>query len=194
MKKILILLVALAFSLSALASAPYYDTGSQIFTITAGVTTPLTYTTGGKTFIGPGDGDTQTHHTIGGIGALSYQIFITPYIAIGGELAYQFDFARSDDVFTNVPIMAKLTYVPIQGSFEIPISLGIGADYISFDSYSKITIGMTFEIGFRYFITDSWGVGVNAGLIFTPEFYFEDTSKNAILTIVPTTLSVSYRH
>lgn len=194
MKRILIPLMLFLSVLSGVGAASYYDTGSQIFTITAGVTTPMSFTSNGETMFWPGNGDNQTHHTIGGIGALSYQIFVTPYLAIGGELGYQFDFSRSGDVSTNVPITAKLTYVPLQGDFEIPLSLGLGIDYISYDSYSKITLGLTAEVGFRYFFTDSWGVGINAGLLVVPELYFDDTSKIGVMTYIPTTLSVTYRH
>ena len=194
MKRILIPLMLLVSVLSGLGAAAYYDTGSQIFTITAGVSTPMSFTSNGESMFWPGTGDGQTHHTIGGIGALSYQIFVNPYLAIGGELGYQFDFSRAGEVCTNVPITAKLTYVPLQGDFEIPISLGVGADYISYDSYSKITLGLTFEVGFRYYFTDSWGVGVNAGLLVVPELYFDDMSKTSVMTYIPTTLSVTYRH
>ena len=195
MKRILIPLMLLILAVSTLGAVPYYDTGSQIFTITAGVTTPLTYTNQGQNWVGPGyDSERQTNHSIGGIGALSYQEFVNPYLAIGGELGYQFDFIADDNVCTNVPITAKLTYVPVQGDFEVPISLGIGADYISYDSYSKITFGLTFEIGMRYFFTESWGVGINAGLLVVPELYFDDTTKTGVMTYIPATLSVSYRH
>ena len=146
MKRILIPLMLFLSVLSGVGAASYYDTGSQIFTITAGVTTPMSFTSNGETMFWPGNGDNQTHHTIGGIGALSYQIFVTPYLAIGGELGYQFDFSRSGDVSTNVPITAKLTYVPLQGDFEIPLSRGVGIDYISYDSYSKITLCLTAEV------------------------------------------------
>lgn len=194
MKRILIPIALLVLLVPALGASTYYDAGSQMFTITAGVSTPLTYSSSGETMVGPGAGDRQTHHTIGGIGALSYQIFVTPHLAIGGELGYQFDFSRSGDVCTNVPITAKLTYIPLQGDFEIPISIGLGLDYISYDSYSKITLGATFEIGLRYFFTDSWGVGINTGLLVAPEIYFDRPTKDSVMTYLPATLSVTYRH
>ena len=195
MKRILIsLMLLLAVASATAGAATYYDTGSQIFTITAGVSTPLTYTSGSFTAVGPGSGEKATHHTIGGIGALSYQIFINPYLALGGELGYQFDFSRSKDVCANVPITVKLTYVPVQGDFEIPLSIGFGIDYISYDSYSKISFGATAEIGFRYYFTDNWGIGINTGLLIAPEIYFNDQDKSAMMTYVPATLSVTYRH
>lgn len=194
MKRILIPLMLFLAALPGLGAASYYDTGSQIFTITAGVSTPMSYTSHGESMFWPGSGEGQTHHTVGGIGALSYQIFVTPYLAIGGELGYQFDFSRSGDVSTNVPITAKLTYVPVQGDFDIPISFGLGMDYISYDSYSKISFGLTFEVGFRYYFTESWGVGINTGLLVVPEVYFDRAEKNSVMTYIPATISVTYRH
>ena len=181
------------------ARPTYYDTGSQLFSISAGPTIPFFY-------YNPYDradppeltfGFNDTHHTVGGFGSISYQVFLNEYFAIGGELGYQFDFAKSNDVFTSVPILVKMTYVPLQGDFEIPISLGIGLDYMSITDYSSINLGITFEIGMRYFFTNEWGVGITAGIHFVPEIYGftgESLEKSSYYSYSPIMISVTYRH
>ncbi len=202
MKKKLRFLAALLLLPGLLfAAEPYYDSGSQIFNITAGVTVPFFYNDPNNeddiywTF-GPGSSDDgHTNSTVGGVGAISYQVFVNPYLAIGGELGFQFDFqAKSKTVATNVPIFAKLTTVPVQGRFEVPISLGAGLVYSSYRGSSKLTFGCSVEAGVRYFITDEWGLGINVGFLFIPELYTSNTAKISTLSYIPATLTVSYRH
>lgn len=202
MKKTLKALAALLLLPSLLfAAEPYYDSGSQIFNITAGATVPFFYhypdrnsETGNDITFWPGDGLNRTHRSVGGIGAISYQVFVTPYIAVGGELGFQFDFSRAGLVETNVPIFVKATAVPVQGRFEVPISLGAGLLYASYDGSSKITFGCELELGVRYFITDEWGIGINTGIYVFPELYAGSKGKISTLSYIPATITVSYRH
>ena len=205
MKKALRFLLILIFLPSMLfAAEPYYDKGSQIFSITAGVTVPMMYYnpsrnangeyTGPELTFFPGSGPNNTHRTVGGIGAISYQVFLNPYFAIGGHLGFQFDFVNSGIVETTVPIFVKATYVPLQGKFEIPISLGAGLAYISYDGNSKLTFGCELEVGARYFITDEWGLGLNASFLVIPELYASAKEKISTMMYMPVTLTVSYRH
>ena len=203
MKKTLKLLAALPLLplLSIGAAGTYYDAGSQIFNITAGATVPFFYSypdrdseSGPEWTFWPGNGPGQTHRSVGGVGAISYQIFVNPYLAIGGELGFQFDFSRAGLVETNVPIFFKATTVPVQGRFEVPISIGAGLLYASYDGASKITFGCEVEAGIRYFITDEWGVGINVGLYIFPELYTSESTKMSTMAYIPTTVTVSYRH
>lgn len=200
MKKALRFLLILIFLPGMLfAAEPYYDKGSQIFSITAGVTVPMMYynphaeNTPDLTFF-PGSEENTTRHTVGGIGAIAYQVFLNPYFAIGGHLGFQFDFSVSGTVATYVPIYVKATYVPLQGRFEIPISLGAGLLYTSFNDFSKLTFGCELEVGARYFITDEWGLGLNASFHVIPEIYTSEKTKISTMMFMPITLSVSYRH
>ena len=84
-----------------------------------------------------------------------------------------------------------------QGDFEIPISLGIGLDYIAISDYSSINLGVTFEIGMRYFFTNEWGAGITAGFHMVPEIYGvsgDSARKNSFYATVPLMVSVVYRH
>ena len=190
------LLFFMLVSVSMLSAAPYYDTGSQIFSISAGTNIPLSASSNNNdvwtTNFGPGENG--TNFTFGGYGSLDYEVFMNPYFALGGELGYQFNFIGDGNIFSSVPILFKLSYVPIQGSIELPISLGVGLGYLSYDGNSKLTIMSTLTIGVRYFFNEEWGLGLNTGITFIPELYSDDSSKNGLITFVPINLAVSYRH
>ena len=197
MKKLTTILLIGCLAILSVSAAPYYDTGSQIFTITAGPTVPLTMTTfkgEDNTLVGPGE--KGTHTTLGGYGSITYQVFTNPYIALGGELGYQFNFAMDGKIFTSVPILFKTTFFPVQGRFELPIGLGLGMDYISYDGMSLMSFGITADIGFRWYFTNEWGMGIHTGISVIPELYVTEDKidHNAISTFVPVTLSVAYRH
>ena len=78
-KKALIIVLVLCTFIGTVFGADYYETGSQIFMISAGVDIPFTNTykdtaTGEfKTLIGMGEDG--THINIGGLGSLDYEVF-----------------------------------------------------------------------------------------------------------------------
>lgn len=199
--KITSLLLALVLVMCTPAfSATYYDNGSQRFTITAGPQLPVSVTdfSEGKTYVGWGlkENSETSFKPVGGFGSLTYQIFMNPYVAIGGEIGYGFNFYNDDTLLTNVPMLFKLTVVPLQGKFEIPLSLGIGISYMSVsDGGAYLPFFISFETGLDWYITDHWGIGLKTGLWVIPELYMQKSrfDQNALLTVVPITLSVTYR-
>ena len=205
MKKIvLVMLLALAI-ISGVSAAPYYDAGSQMFTINVGPTIPFFTHVGtyDKTFFGPGINPESppelinTNTLVGGIGSIAYQVFLSPYWALGGELGYQFNYVAGTDIYASVPINVKVSYYPVQtGKFDLPISLGIGLNYISFDESSKLSFSAKIEFGGVYYFNDEWGLGLLAGLNFVPDVYFTKNriKYSGIDAFIPITLSVAYRH
>lgn len=203
MKK-LFLIVLLAVSLiSGAAAAPYYDAGSQMFSINVGPTIPF-FTYNGKdnqTLFWPGLNEPgkleNTNEYVGGIGSISYQVFLNEYWALGGELGYQFNYVAGTDIFASVPINLKVSYYPVQtGVFDLPISLAAGLNYISFKDNSKLTFSAKLEIGGMFYFNDEWGLGAIAGLNFIPEIYLTEDRKiySGIEAYIPITVSVAYRH
>lgn len=190
-----ILIIGLVFATGLFAS-PYYDTGSQIFSITAGPTVPLTFTSFKDDITQIGPGENGTHTTVGGYGSIAYQVFTNPYLALGGELGYQFNYALDSKIFTSVPMHFKMTVFPLQGKFELPIGLGLGMNYISYNGMSKLCMSAAMDLGFRFYFTEEWGMGIHSGISVIPEIYLTSDKKDfsALATFVPITLSVAYRH
>ena len=180
-------------------SATYYDNGSQRFTITAGVNFPISTTLfeDERTLVGHGfDFDKTKFTLLGGYGSLTYQMFVNPYFALGGEIGYGFNYYIDDALLTNVPMQFKVSFIPLQGTIEIPLSLGAGFSYMSVsDGGAYMPFFLSFETGLDWYITDNWGIGIKSGLWVIPELYFDSSKsyQNALQTFIPLTLSVTYR-
>lgn len=190
---IFLLMLLTVFSLSA---ENYYDTNSQVFTITAGADFPFTnsyFADDGKMITKLWMGDEGTHFSVGGYGSIDYEVFVNSKISLGGEIGYLFNRCSDEKLFTQVPLLFKATYVPLQGKFDLPISLGLGFNYLSYNSKSMFALASTLTIGPRFFFTDSWGIGIKSGINVTFELYTK-TAKNGIHTSIPCVLYVSYRH
>lgn len=196
-KKISLLTVFLLIIINlCLFSATYYDAGSQRFTISAGTVFPFTITDfqSNTTKFGIGNGDSTTHLKMGGYGSILYQVFINEYVAVGGEIGYQFNY-DNEAIISDVPIIAKATILPIQGAIDIPISLGMGISFLSRENSTMLTPYISTEIGLDLYLNDNWGLGLKTGLWLVPELYFLSgrNSMNSLATFIPVTLTVTYR-
>ena len=194
-KPLTAILTLLVLSSALFAAAPHYDKGSQLFSFKVGTTLPtFTYFFGSKDLKG-GLGEGKTGMQVGGYGGISYQVFNTPYTAIGGEIGYNFNFAVDKELFTAVPFYAKYSYLPLQGKWDIPISAGLGFAYIKAYDAQLMTLYTNFEVGVTWFPGEHWGIGFNTGLWLIPEFNYNDAPKkdNALAGFVPITFSVTYR-
>ena len=203
MKKLALVLIICFSVLSSAMAAPYYDTGSQMFTINVGAAIPFfTYNAEDDgVYWGPGQnepGNLQNmNEFVGGQGSIAYQVFVNPYWALGGELGYQFNYAGGNNIGSSVPILFKVSAYPFQnGFFEIPISLGIGLNYLSFQDSSKLSFSAKIEIGMMFYFNDEWGLGVLGGFNFIPEIYFTEgrSQYSGIKAYSPISISVAYRH
>ncbi len=197
MKRLLFLFILLVSIVPMITAAEtteistVYDTGSQMFTFRFGPVVP--------TFMFRPDQDPQwltfsdTRFKVGGYGAIRYQGFLNRHFALGGELGYLFDYDQSY-LFTSVPFQAKLTYIPIQGTIEVPLSLGLGFAYNSYEETSFMSLLASAEAGISFFFSEAWGVTLSAGLQLIPEIYTDSRAdQTTIAGFMPITLSLTYR-
>lgn len=200
MKK-LFLIVLLAVSLiGGATAAPYYDAGSQMFSINVGPTVPVLTYFGDEPHFWPGlreDDPSKTNQYVGGIGSISYQVFLNEYWALGGELGYQFNYTGKTEIFASVPISLKVSYFPVQtGVFDLPISFSTGLNYISFQEDSLLTFSAKLEFGGLFYFNDEWGLGALVGFNVIPEIYLTEKRMQycGVNVYLPITVSVVYRH
>ena len=168
---------------------PQYQMGSQMFTFRAGPVIPLfVYFPYDNSPI-----ETDTHMKTGGYGSIRYQGFTNSQLALGGELGYYFAYSQSD-LFTSVPVQFSMSWIPVQGTVELPISLGLGFAYNSYDQSSYLSMFASFEVGLSWYFTDSWGITLSAGYWLIPELYSGDKQADTALgSMMPIILSVNYR-
>jgi len=195
MKKIFLLcLIAFLLPLT-LYSVDFYDAGSQQFSFRLGTNVPLftNFYNLDEFRFGPGEGNTGM--SMGGYGSISYQMFNSSKTAIGGEIGYNFNIAQDDEFFSAVPFFAKYSYFPLQGTFDLPLSVGLGAAYIKYKTGSLMTLYTNLEVGAIWFPGENWGFGITTGLWLIPELNYKEELKqdNALFGIIPITLSITYR-
>ncbi len=195
MNKRLALLLIVLMTLTSVSATPVYDKGSQLLSFKFGTTVPtFTYFFSDSNFVvGPGQGNTGAK--VGGYGAISYQVFNTDKTAIGGEIGYNFNYSAANLLFTAVPFYAKYSYFPVQGSWDIPLSVGLGGAYIKYNDAALMTLYTNLEVGVTWYPGTNWGFGFNTGLWLIPEFNYKEDLKqdNAIGGFMPITLSIIYR-
>lgn len=200
MKKSTLIVILLVLCVStAFCGSTYYQKGDQVFSIRAGVDFPAFL------FFFNDSSRNQTFNDIhmqkvGGVASIAYQGFLNEYFAIGGELGYEFINSYTPLLYTTVPITAKFTYIPVQtGKFDLAFSANVGAAFIKYDTgkylapYASLTLCPTF------YITDSWGLGIETGIMTTAEIYTKNSTyskynDNSVVGMIPLTLCISYRH
>lgn len=202
-KKLLAITLACLFLTSSLfAEAKEYKTGSMIFSFKGGTTLPTFIYFPNESanefqwYYGMGSGDQATKLFAGGDFGLSFEGFTTSSLSLGGELGYNFNYTIGEVLFSVVPLTFKVTYYPIQGKFDLPLSLGAGISYMKFgEDQSLMTLFFNVDVGFVYYITENWGIGIHSGFWLIPELNYqkEDRDYNGLLGMVPIVLSVSYR-
>lgn len=198
MKKCILSAIVILLIISvipAFASENYYEKGSTWFSVNAGVYIPFfakffnnsAYTT--KTF--PND----MHTKIGGIGTLSYQVFLKHKFALGGEIGYAFNYSNAKKIVTTVPICLKASFVPAQtGKFDLALHACLGGAYLKYNTAKFFEPYASFSINPIFFINDNWGLGINGGISMVLELHSNDLKKdNALAGFIPATLCITYR-
>ncbi|MBQ6672535.1 MAG: hypothetical protein IJM73_04870 [Spirochaetales bacterium] len=199
MKKTILALLALVllFSVPVFAKNTYYFAGDTVFTIKAGVDFPAFiafYNDPERRTVAFKD----THINMGGYASISYQGYLNERFALGGELAYVFNYSHSSLLLTTVPITARLTYVPVQtGKFDIGMSLNLGGAFIRYNEGKYFSPFVSLTLTPTFFINENWGFGVEGGLMLTAEMYSKNSNKyksSAFAGLMPVTLAITYRH
>ena len=197
MKRFLILcLLVLIIPVSLFAT--YYEQGDQVFSFRGGVNFPgfiffPNDTSRSQTFF-------NTHLKLGGYASLSYQGFTSRETALGGEIAYSFNYAQDMNLFTIVPLTMKFSYYPIQsGKFDLILSANVGGAFLRYHENKFFSPYTSFTIQPTFFITESWGIGLETGFMGVCEFYGKNSTynkvlKNAFVGMLPLIITVSYRH
>ncbi|MBQ9539108.1 MAG: hypothetical protein IJU95_07540 [Treponema sp.] len=135
--------------------------GDQQLKITVGLGVPLSF----------GNPLEDGKMKLGGYGTFGYHFFLTDWFAVGADIGFGFNPTIAGHTFNHVPTIATATLQPSIGNFEFPISVGIGA---AWETYNGETywpgLIMVGEVGARYKITQSWGVGLDASYKMMPQF------------------------
>lgn len=116
---------------------------------------------------------------IGGSGSIGYTRFINSYLAIGGYASFVYSRTIGENVYTFVPLMAKIMYQPSISHFEFPISFGLGGSFQTYIGEKYFGLTLKPEIGAFYRYSPSWSFGINAGMYILPQ-WCNDSTKNRV--------------
>lgn len=166
------------------ASLTKYVRGDQTFAITLGLGKPLFFVT--KT------GNTLDNNiSLGGTGSLSYNYFLSPHFALGGEVSGFFAKTLGENMMYMIPFGLRATWQFIAGSFEFPVSLLVGGasqnylgkDYFGF--FAKPGLGAYWRFN------PDWSFGVNTAWWWVPQMT-DDSSTSVFGNFAELTLSARY--
>jgi len=196
MKKRLLLFIALLSITTALGAGPtYYERGDRLISLKGGAVIPLFSYFFSDKDLHTGIGKDNTGLLIGGHTDLNYQVFITSHLALGAEVGYGFNRTWDGLLLQAAPFSATLTYLPLQGQWELPLSLGIGGIYTTLGSTRVVSPFISVEAALIYYPGAVWGVGLSTALHLTAELNTSDELKgdNALLGVLPLTLIITRR-
>ncbi|MBQ7167649.1 MAG: hypothetical protein IJR93_11960 [Treponema sp.] len=154
--------------------------GDQQLKITVGAGLPLNF---GTPF------SDEDKIKLGGYGTFGYHFFLTDWFAVGADIGFGFNPTIAGHTFNHVPTVAVATLQPSIGNFEFPIAVGVGAAWETYNGETYwpglVLVG---EVGARYKISQSWGVGLDASYKMMPQFARnwntgEETITGTFLTI-----------
>ncbi|MBE6344345.1 MAG: hypothetical protein E7063_01460 [Spirochaetaceae bacterium] len=116
---------------------------------------------------------------IGGSGAIGFTRFINSYLAVGGYASFVYSRTIGENVYTFVPLMAKIMYQPTVNNFEFPLSFGLGGSFQTYIGEKYFGLTLKPEVGAFYRYSPSWSFGVNAGMYILPQ-WCNDSTKNRV--------------
>ena len=153
-----------AFSSSPLfaADAPknqlsQYVLGDQTLAINAGLFIPLVLMPTG-TWLLAGN---PPQLSLGGIGSLSWAMYVAPQVRVGAELGGTFSFDPNSNLLLMLPIIAKGAYIFTIYPFEIPLTFGAGMNILKYTDKYYVDLLLRPGASLYWIFNSSWSFGLN---------------------------------
>ncbi|MBO8450000.1 MAG: hypothetical protein IAA96_02735 [Spirochaetes bacterium] len=158
--------------------------GDQFIKLGLGVNIPLLMQ-------GPDGAGRAKNMYVGGVGCLGYHYYITPGFSLGGDINFQFNVTTAGNVLFKLPILIKPAWTFTLGRIHIPVSLGLGATFESYDSRNYFNVSVQPEVGAYYIFNPEWSFGLAVSWDVIPQWY-KDSSNNRIGHFLNTCISLRY--
>lgn len=145
------------------ASPTLYNPGDQTFSISLGMIQPLFYQRADGTAA-------EMKSYTGGAGSLSYNYFLTPNFALGGEFGGMFSSTLGGNMLFIMPFGLRATFQFVLSPFEFPISLMVGGASQGYLSTNYFGLIVKPGAGAYWRYSPDWSFGVNATYWWVPQF------------------------
>lgn len=130
---------------------------------------------------------------VGGQINVSYNRFLTSWLAVGAELAFGYNPTIGSNIFTYIPLSVGVTFLPAIKKFEFPITVNVGMaveNYLSNTFFPALVLRC--GAGAYYRINESWSAGLEGFFSFMPQWYFKEPEKNDYLNMASVSAGVKY--
>jgi len=109
---------------------------------------------------------------VGGAVDAGFYQFISPTIALGGEVLVGYDVTIGEKALILAPITFGIMFQPTLGKFEFPMTAGIGISSTSCQGETYFP-GFTAKasLGAFYRITEMWSLGLYGSAYWLPEWF-----------------------
>ena len=124
-----------------------------------------------------------TQLKVGGAGTLGYMRFLNSNLALGGDASFSYMTTVGKNVFTCIPLMAKVMYQFTAHKFEFPVTLGIGGAFQNYIGESYFGLIIKPEVGAFFRYSPDWSFGVNVGWNMMPQWTKDSSYFGVIMDI-----------
>lgn len=130
---------------------------------------------------------------IGGQVTVGYGRFLTPWLALGVELAFGYNPTIGSNLLTYIPMSVGVTFLPAIKKFEFPITFNVGmvaTNYLANTFFPGLMLRC--GAGCYYRINESWSAGIEGFFTYMPQWYFKEPEKNDYLNLASVSAGVKY--
>jgi hypothetical protein len=173
----------------AVSTPSQYSLGDQTLSINAGLFIPLFLMPTGTPLLA---GD-PSQLTLGGVGSLSWAVYVAPQLRIGAEIGGSFTFSPNLNALLMLPVLAKASYVFPFYPFEIPITLALGMNVITYVDQHYFDFLVRPGASFYWILNSSWSFGLNVNYWFDMQFS-PHPSESRTGNFLETSLSALYHY
>ncbi len=168
-------------------STSQYSLGDQTMSLNAGVFLPLFDLPSGVVFMS----GNPPQLTPGAVGSLSWAAYVAPQIRVGLDVAGSFTLSPNANVLLMLPFVAKASYIFGFYPFELPVTLGVGANIVKYTSLSTLDLLIRPGVGLYWIYNSSWSFGANLNYWFDMQFN-TDPTKTRYGSFLEISLSALY--
>jgi len=168
--------------------------GDQSFSISAGTVIPLfTVLLHDISISEKGAGASKTQLTVGGVGYLTYNVYLFPNIKLGLQLGGTFEWDINRNLLYMIPLVLRGSYEfrPL-GRMTIPLHLGLGINMASWKEEFEVDFLLKAGFGMYFDWNVEWSFGVDFYYWFVPQLASKDEQYDSIANFSDITLAAEY--
>ena len=109
----------------------------------------------------------------GGSIFLGYSHYLTKGVSIGGDLAFAFHLTLGSNLYFAIPFTINSGYTFATGKLRIPLTLGIGGDFQSYNGTRYFSLFFRPQMGIFYQYSPEWSFGGELSWDIVPQWYKE---------------------